>query len=143
MKTPEQRGPIGAWAYSERTRRDWSIQEVVEQMARANTPISDSYLRSIEGGSKPASPRILKALERIYSSQPPDTEKERAGDMPALIEALREQTAAINALVETVGTVMESQVTADEATVRAMVEALLRVNRRGGGPPPPQFDTPT
>lgn len=104
MKSPEQRGPVGAWAYEERDRRDWSVERTVEELARQGVSISTSYLRSIESNSKPASGRVLRALKKLYESAPPEAGQPNGGpDIGELVTAIREQTAAIDRLVTSLG----------------------------------------
>lgn len=94
MKTPQERGPVGAWVYQERDERNWSVEHVANAIG-----VHPATIRGIESGHKQASQRIRRELEKLFETEAPETEKERAGDLPALIEALRDQTAAMNDLV--------------------------------------------
>jgi hypothetical protein len=99
VKTPEERGPVGAWAYDERDRRDWSVEEAVDQLRSSGVQISASYLRAIESGNKPASSRVRRGLEALYGSAPV-IHVAAPNDMQELVTALHAQTDAINRVVD-------------------------------------------
>jgi hypothetical protein len=118
VKTPEERGPLGAWAYDSRDRLDISPEQVVELLGKYDT----STIRKAEGNSEAMSRPLWRALTQLYArlasersvtldAMPTFGEAEQAtGDQAAL-------AAAINALVA------ELQAARTE---RAMTEARLR-----------------
>jgi len=71
VKSPAERGPIGAWAYESRTEADLSVPAVIEQLARRGVRVTEATLRGIEGGSKKPGRRLLRELASIYGSVPP------------------------------------------------------------------------
>lgn len=100
-KSDAARGPIAAWMRRERRARGWSDERMAQELAKRGANILPASYRGYEAGPRPPSATVIKALEAVFGSSAPDpeTEKERAGDLPALIEALRDQTAAMNDLV--------------------------------------------
>lgn len=125
VKSPEERGVVGAWAYQERDSRDWSVETAVEQLAREGVSISTSYLRSIESNSKTASARVLRGLKKLYGSSPADTKKEAAEpQLSDLIAALQAQTDALNALAARLDMSVEAQRGQTEGMVQAMTELV-------------------
>lgn len=97
MKTPEERGPVGAWIVRERERLNLSVEEVIERLADQGQPVSASYMRGIEAGRRPSS-RVVHALEALFGSRVP-AEKQAAASIDTLVAMLAAQTAAINELV--------------------------------------------
>lgn len=99
MKSPAERGPIGAWAYEARADADLSVEEVVERLTRAGQPVSAATIRGVEGGSKKPSRRLLRGLSTVYGRPAPG--EPMAGtdvDTPvpaALVSALEAQTQAL------------------------------------------------
>jgi transcriptional regulator with XRE-family HTH domain len=104
MKTPSQRGAIGAWAYEARANADCSVEEVVERLTRAGQPVSAATIRGIEAGNKQPSRRLLHGLAKVYGVPAPgNTESPGASDGPGLsdlVAVIRAQTEAITDLVE-------------------------------------------
>lgn len=101
---------MGAWAYEARADADLSVEEVVERLTRAGQPVTAATIRGIEGGSKKPSRRLLRALAAVYGRPVPGestvgADKVDTTSVPAaLIRALEDQTAAINRLVDWLGT---------------------------------------
>jgi transcriptional regulator with XRE-family HTH domain len=100
LKTPEERGAIGAWAYETRDRLGLSVEQVVERLPTRYHPAT---LRKIEGGSAKAGRRMLRELAELYLAEgkargiavigPPGSRQDESGDDVAA--AIRDQTKAI------------------------------------------------
>jgi hypothetical protein len=71
MKTPAERGPIGAWAVEARDEADLSVPQVVERLAAKGYVVRESTIRGIEGGSKKPGRRLLRLLGDIYERKAP------------------------------------------------------------------------
>src|SRR3990167_10256999 len=71
MKRPEERGPVGAWAYRTRQEADLTVEQVVERLAVHGYAVKASTLRGIEGGSKKPGARLLRLIAEVYGSEPP------------------------------------------------------------------------
>jgi hypothetical protein len=131
VKSDAERGPIGAWAYRERRRKGWTVEEAVLQLeAKTGARLKAVSLRGIEAGPKPPSSEVRHALEEIYGSRAPDPQP--ITTLADLVVALAAQTAALNALVEELRAGRSTQ--PDESAVGAMAEALLRAGIRVDGP---------
>lgn len=65
VKTPEERGAIGAWAYEARDRLGLSVEQVIERLPTRYHPAT---LRKVEGGSAKAGRRMLRELADLYVS---------------------------------------------------------------------------
>jgi hypothetical protein len=109
-KTDAEVGPLGVWAYNTRVTLDLSVEGVI---AALPTDYHPATLRKIEGGSAPPGSRMWRELWNLYSrlaeegGVPIDPQPRLRPEAPeatetpdALVAALRDQTAAINALVE-------------------------------------------
>src|SRR5674476_1018019 len=93
VKTPEQRGPIGAWAYEARIAAGLSPEQVVERLGLAGIEVRPSTIRGIESGNKQPGRQLLRALAGVYGSKPPAPQPEpEEGDLAA---AIRDQAEAI------------------------------------------------
>jgi transcriptional regulator with XRE-family HTH domain len=99
MKSPAERGPIGAWAQEARDDAGLSVSEVVARLAARGHATTDSTIRGIEGGSKRPGRRLLRLLGEIYGRSIPGEALPPAEPTAALIAALQAQTDAITALV--------------------------------------------
>lgn len=98
VKTPEQRGPVGAWAYDARDAAALSPEQVMERLALAGIEVRASTIRGIEAGSKKPGRSLLKALAGVYGSRPPAPQPEaEEGDLAA---AIRDQAEAIGRLAD-------------------------------------------
>lgn len=107
VKTPEERGPLGAWAYDSRDRLDISPEQVVELLGKYDT----STIRKAEGNSEAMSRPLWRALTQLYArlasersvtldAMPTFGEVDQAtGDQSDLITALNRQSLAIESLV--------------------------------------------
>ena len=100
MKSPAERGRVGAWAYEARADADLSVEAVVERLARAGQPVAAATLRGIEGGSKQPSRRLLKALAGVYGRPVPGDNM--AGDVLTTSPAITDYLSRIDSLVATV-----------------------------------------
>lgn len=120
VKTPEQRGPIGAWAYEARLAVSLSPEQVVERLGLAGIQVRPSTIRGIESGNKQPGRQLLRALTGVYGSKPPVTtaDPEPPADLLSAITALvaaldadREErlalTRAIAALAQSLATTPE------------------------------------
>ena len=139
MKTPAERGPIGAWAYEARADADLSVEQVADQLARMGNPIKPASIRGVESGTKKPSRRLLRALSELYGKPVPgEVDMAQAGrdampGLATLVEVLERQAAALTALAERLGREDEER----EARLRAVEAELaqLRARRAGGASP--------
>lgn len=122
MKTPEQRGPVGAWAYDARIDAELSPELVSERLAIAGVEVTPATIRGIESGNKKPSRQLLKALSALYGSHPPVRD---AGEPHDLVAAISVQAAALQALADE----LRAWRTEDRAELRRLgliVEQLAR-----------------
>jgi hypothetical protein len=136
IKSPDERGRVGAWAYTARMDADLSGDQVVEQLARRGVRVHPATIRGIEGGTKSASRRLIRELASIYKVDPPTEAppiSEGGGDAATLLAAFRdallEQT---RALAEVRLELREARRTAEEergviAEILARLEARLEL----------------
>lgn len=101
-KSDRDKGPIGAWATKQRDRRGWTPADVVRALEAVGQPITEGTYRGIEAGPRPPSRAIIGALERVFEVQAPDPHEPlpEPGNMAALVQALHEQTATMQRLIE-------------------------------------------
>ena len=125
MKTPEQRGPIGAWAYEARDAASLSPEQVVERLALAGIEVRSSTIRGIESGNKQPGRQLLRALAGVYGSKPPTT----TGDP----EPPADLAAAINALVAALDADREERLALTRA-IAALAESLATRSEGEGSP---------
>lgn len=71
MKTPEERGPIGAWAYRARGEAGLSVEQVADRLAAKGEAVHPATIRGIEGGTKRPGARLLRLLGEVLESAPP------------------------------------------------------------------------
>lgn len=117
-------------------------QVVVNELAEQGYPIDASYYRAIESGAKKSAGRELReALGTYFGRTPPSPSQARAAGATDLVEAIRDQTEAINALVAELRAQALSRPPDDEAAVLAMVEALRLGARLVVEPPAPPDGT--
>lgn len=96
MKSPAERGPVGAWAEEARDAADLSVPQVIASLAAKGHGVTDATIRGIEGGSKKPGRKLLRLLGEVYGSRPPGQPEEAPpGDMAALVRELRELAEAI------------------------------------------------
>lgn len=144
MKADAERGTWGAWARRERTKRDWTVEEVAARLAtEAGVRVDVATIRGVEGGSKSPSVRLQDALALVFGSRP-EGQRQPTDSSAAILAALTEQTqllaqlwpamvevgAAVNRLVEALGkSHIEAELRADaEADVLAEQTDLLVQN---------------
>lgn len=102
MPTPSRaKPPLSAWIVRERKRLGLKPPDLAERLTAAGLPVQVGTVRTWEAGRKPH-PDNIEGLERIFgtrapASAPPEGDTLAGG--AALIDALSDQTAAINALV--------------------------------------------
>jgi hypothetical protein len=125
MKSPEERGPVGAWMVDERGRLNLSVEEVRARLRTIGEPVSEPYLRGIEAGRRP-SQRIIAALSKVFGSSPPAARP--AATLDTLVSALAAQTEALNALVAR----LDERSEADEALRALLVEPVRQARRAVG-----------
>ena len=93
VKTPEERGPVGAWAYDARIGAELSVEQVIEKLPTRYHPAT---LRKVEGGSAKAGRRMLRELATVYHSEPPGLAPEpQPADGAAIVAAIDRLTTAI------------------------------------------------
>lgn len=158
VKTPAERGLIGAWAYESRTQADLSVPEVVDRLARRGVRVTEATLRGIEGGSKKPGRRLMRELAAIYGSTPPgesapeaqyldlgplyDRLDRQATTIDALAASIAQLAAAISTGAGEVGTVSEMRQRL--ATIEEALPDLVAFARRGESAPAPRpSDAPT
>lgn len=88
-KTPEQRGPVGAWLVQERKARGWHSAAIARAgLERAGIlRVAPSVYAEWEAGTKKPNADTQSALERFYGSAP--KQPSMGGD--AVADAIREQ----------------------------------------------------
>jgi transcriptional regulator with XRE-family HTH domain len=135
VKTPAERGPIGAWAYEARADADLSVEQVAERLTRAGQPVTASTLRGIEGGSKKPSGRLLRAMAKVYDKPVPGEEVNPAADLCALVARLDTQSAVILELIQELRLARVERDKAQEMMMRALGAALdQQGTQRASGP---------
>ena len=101
MKTPEERGPVGAWAYTARQDAELSVEEVTDRLGMRGVSVSPATLRGIEGGSKRPGRVLLSALSEIYGVHPPSLNGTKtAGEYAEIVAAIDRQTEAMVQLLQ-------------------------------------------
>jgi hypothetical protein len=127
VKTPDERGPLGAWAYETRVRLELSVEAVAAAIPQ---PVNPATIRKAEGESRNMSRPLWRQLTAHYAriareqgvtiSQPPTY-----GDVPAPADQAA-LIAQISALVE------ELRLTRLEQTEwnRGVTEALALLAQR-------------
>lgn len=63
VKTPEERGPLGAWAYDTRDRLDLSVEQVAVALPK---PVNPATIRKAEADSKDMSRPLWRQLTDYY-----------------------------------------------------------------------------
>lgn len=113
-KSDADRGPVAAWMRRERLERGWTTHDVAERIG-----ITEPSYRGYEAGPRVSAP-VRRALEKLYKKAAPSPQAQQPSDIADLVVALREQTAAINALVERLPAASPDA----EALARQLGEAL-------------------
>jgi transcriptional regulator with XRE-family HTH domain len=72
MKTDEQRGRVGAWAYHARADHGWSVEEVVDRLTERGHRVTAGTIRGAEAGTKLPGRELIRALAGIYETRPPE-----------------------------------------------------------------------
>lgn len=149
VKTPEERGPLGAWAYETRDQLGLSVEQVVYALPKRPNPAT---LRKAESNSSDMSRPLWRALVAYYQRMarergvpidpPPLFGDERAptGDLAA---ALARQTAAIEALVAELreARLDRARLEGVERAVATLVEASLPTGGASPERPAPHATT--
>lgn len=99
VKTPSERGPVGAWAYEARTDLALSVEQVAERIAERGQAVRPATIRGIESGTKKPSARLLRLMGQVLESSPPGRTEEPPPDAD-VARAIRDQTAVMQALVD-------------------------------------------
>ncbi len=99
VKTLEQRGVIGAWAYLARREADLSVEQVVAALGEQDVLVSPATIRGVESGAKKPSARLLRQLGTVLGSTPPGQTEQANDSTRDLADAIRRQAAAIEQLV--------------------------------------------
>lgn len=76
VKTPSERGVIGAWAFQARQELGLSVEQVAERVGGLGQAVSPATIRGIESGNKPPGRRLLRLLARALESVPPGATQE-------------------------------------------------------------------
>lgn len=84
MKTPSERGVIGAWAYQARQEAGLSVEQVAEAIGARGTAVSPATIRGIESGAKKPGAMLLRMLGTALGSTPPGVTASAVGDDLAL-----------------------------------------------------------
>jgi hypothetical protein len=95
VKSADERGPIGAWAYEARVEHDLSVEQVIEALPTRYHPAT---LRKVESGSAKPGRRMLRELALLYGSEPPGASAspppdDLAASIRELAEAIRQERA--------------------------------------------------
>lgn len=94
MKSPAERGPIGAWAFQSRQEKGLSVEQVADALTALGQSTRPSTLRGIESGGKKPSAHLLALLGEVLESVPPEVTAPGADS--AIIEAIDRQTAVLD-----------------------------------------------
>ena len=135
MKTPEERGPIGAWAYTARSDQGLSVEEVADRLHERGVAVSPATLRGIEGGSKKPGRALLGALAELYGVHPPRVNGQAVDDMTALVGAIERQTAAIERLLSALSPASGPTLSPEERAELDALERDVQTQRRTTPPP--------
>ena len=141
MKTPEERGPIGAWAYTARVDAGMSVEEVAEQLRGRGVAVHPASLRGVEGGSKKPGRALLSALAELYGVHPPRVNGQAVDDMSALVSALERQTAAIERLLSALSPASAPTLSPEERAELDALERDVQTQRRTTQPQRPAHQT--
>lgn len=129
MKSPAERGPVGAWAYEARTDADLSVEEVVARLERTGNGVSAATIRGVEGGSKKPSRRLLRALGKVYGLPVPGDVESPGGNGDTQAAGLSDLIASLSALVDELRAARQ-----ERADLLERIEALETAARLGDPP---------
>ncbi|MBX3031903.1 MAG: hypothetical protein KF809_17285 [Chloroflexi bacterium] len=88
---------LSQWIEDQRKLRGWKAEDVARRLREMGYDAEDSTYRTWEASRRPK-PETIHGMEKLFGSPAP-REPEGTADMAALVVALGDQTAAINALV--------------------------------------------
>jgi len=88
VKSPAERGVIGAWATDARAEADLSVPEVVAALAARGYRVTEPTIRGVEGGSKRPSRRLIRMLAEVYDKPAPGEPEVPIGDLGRIRDAL-------------------------------------------------------
>jgi transcriptional regulator with XRE-family HTH domain len=145
MKTPAERGPIGAWAYTARTAVELTVEEVADQLRARGHAVHPATLRGIEGGTKKPGRALLAGLSEIYGVHPPRREEpaplEGVPELVAMTEraaqALERQAFAVEGLLAMLSGATAVEVRPEAAREVAEAEDRLAASRADESKPQP------
>jgi transcriptional regulator with XRE-family HTH domain len=142
MKTPAERGPIGAWAYTARTAVELTVEEVADQLRARGHAVHPATLRGIEGGTKKPGRALLAGLSEIYGVHPPRPEPvEGSPELVAVMEraaqALERQAFAVEGLLAMLSGATAVEVRPEAAREVAEAEDRLAASRADASKPRP------
>lgn len=124
MKTPAERGAIGAWAYAARQHSELSVEEVTERLRLRGVSVHPATLRGIEGGTKKPGRALLTGLSDIYGMAPPvERQVTEFSDLGDLVRATERQADAIERLTA----VLEVFITSQAGQTQVPPEALRAI----------------
>lgn len=120
---------FGHWVRERRKARGWTQERLADELTASGWAVSRNWIVQVEKGSKPSGD-FVDAVENLLGRYtPPRAEPAPVdqSDVAAAIDrntaALRDQTAAITALLERFGEQLVSPTELDEARVRAWAQA--------------------
>lgn len=152
MKTDEERGPSGAWAYHARDDLDLSPESVVHDLGKYNA----ATIRKAESDSRKNMSRPLwRALVPYYQKaarakgltlpEPPGFGVESGStptDQQALVEAIDRQTAAIRDLITEIAKMWLRQDIRSQRRADEVMDKVAAIAVRVGVTPPEPGDSP-
>lgn len=92
VKTAEERGPVGAWAYEARVERELSVEQVIERLPTRYHPAT---LRKVESGSSQPGRRMLRELAALYGVEAPGEPLAPTTELSELAASIRDLARAI------------------------------------------------
>lgn len=140
MKSLDERPAFARWLVQQRQRlskeqgKKLRQVDVIDAIKASGYPIRDDYYRAIESGAKSPGRETREVLGRFFGSAPPMRDAPDP-DLESVMDLLRTQIAAVNALVDVLR--VQAARPDDEAAVQAMVEALRHGARLVVEPPAP------
>lgn len=125
MKTPAERGPVGAWLFESRHKRGYkSVAKLLPAFAKqTGTSIDYATYTAYEGGRPINNESHRAAIEAMCGAIPSASPAQPSDQLAA---AIREQTAAITALVGRLDAMLAAGPEAQAAVVAQTVVAALR-----------------
>ena len=135
VKTLEERGPIGAWAYTARVDAGLSAEEVAARLRDRGVQVHHATVRGIESGHKKPGRPLLSALAELYGVHPPRVNGQAVDDMTALVGAIERQTAAIERLLSALSPASTPTLSPEERAELDALERDVQTQRRTTPPP--------